>query len=167
MTKGNEYNENRKRKALELQAMEAIKDEQTCSFRPARIAHYESTTSNELPIEARSSVWQKRREEKLTKQRQELQRRAEDELLREGFQLKASETKISKDKNRSNFSRESSKGSPEWNSMKKTFKGDYTPKKATLTDEDYMNIRLDCIRRSIEKQMSYVDSHRSRSKSKD
>lgn len=147
--------------------MEIIKDEQACSFKPARIAHYEPTTSNDLPIEARSTVWQKRRDEKLAKQRQELQKRAEDELIREGYFVKTSEQKVFKDKYRSELSREPSQESPDWKTKSNTMKGDFSPKKTTLTDDEYVSIRLDCIRRSIEKQMSYVDSHRSRSKSKE
>lgn len=120
--------------------------------------------SNELPIEARSSVWQKRRDEKLAKQRQELQRRAEEELAREGLIPKLPEDTH---KHKRNYSRESSVESPAWDSLRKAPYGELTPRKSNITEEEYVNIRLDCIRRSIEKQMSYVDSHRSRSKSKD
>lgn len=152
---------------MEQQALESMKEEQACSFKPSKIAQYNPMASHELPIEARSSVWQKRREEKLAKQRQEIQRRAEEELLREGLLSRRNEDAGYRQTHRRSPSKESSRESLGRESLRKAQLGEFTPKKPAITDEEYVNIRLDSIRRSIEKQMSYVESQRSPSKFKD
>lgn len=164
---GEEYAEKRRNKALLTQAQESIRQEATCSFKPLKVAHYETNASHDLPFQERSQAWKKRRDERIAKQREELKVRTEIALVK---QLQAKQKRILEilPEPKEYVGREGSLSSktPDRSYSGKRLYGEFTPKRPTMTEEEYINSRLNNIRRSIEKQMSYVDSKRSWSRSK-
>lgn len=168
LRQGAEYAENRKQRAMIQMAQEELKDEKECSFKPAKVAQYEGVASNELPIEERSSAWRKRRDERIARQRKDLQQRAEEEIRRQTIQNTETQSghQNEYDEGHKRTARDYVSGSPQRSRDGKIMVGNYSPKRQPMTDDEYVNVRLDNIRRSIENQMSYTDSKRSWSRSR-
>jgi hypothetical protein len=116
-------------------------DEVECSFKPKIIQNYQNNTNctSDLNFQERSQAWQRRKVEKLNKQREEFERLKEFE---DHLPLKSNEQ-------RTNFS-----------GRKKSTVGAPALPNYDMTEEQYAEIRLNSIRKSMEKQIS--NSHRAR-----